>query len=568
MESVNINSINGIIRKNKSNINIIHLDRYNNSSISAKSVINNNTAKKRNSNINRYKHKNHLFNKFINSQSLEIADINNEQLEALNVIKKKKKSILFTELKLKNKIKEDLSTQLSSSNLIHYSNDNDKNKTFKIKVSDIKRNSKERMANKKMTKEKSLEHHRKIFRKKYLYDSLEDNEEKSDLDKEDFYISPESYIIITLDFLIILCLGMCTLYIPLKLSFYQTDCININLFDKSSFLLIDIIFIIDLVISFFRAYYNREFNLVTNNSKIINNYLSTFFIYDFISALPFLSSLLYYYINFCHSYNINNNRHLLIVFSFCLKIFKYKKVRKNNQFMDFINEFFSSNYLTEQIFSTIKMIIKYFSILHLLVCLHIFIGYHFYSSWLVTLRKRYHIYYFWDFYICSFYFLITTLTTVGYGDIVCESLTERIFQIFELTFGIVLYSYIVSKLGDMIKRESFSQMAFNNKLAILEEIRITYPKMPYKLYNKILIHLQNDALEHKKNNINFLINSLPHMLKHNLLFVINKDYIINFSFFKKCYNSNFITYSLINFKAFATKKQGISALFFSLSKLL
>ena len=34
------------------------------------------------------------------------------------------------------------------------------------------------MANKKMTKEKSLELHRKIFRKKYLYDSLEDNEEK------------------------------------------------------------------------------------------------------------------------------------------------------------------------------------------------------------------------------------------------------------------------------------------------------------------------------------------------------------------------------------------------------
>ena len=90
MESANINSINGIMRKNKSNINIIHLDRYNNSSISAKSVINNNTAKQRNSNINRYKHKTHLFNKFINSQSLEIADINNEQLEALNVIKKRK----------------------------------------------------------------------------------------------------------------------------------------------------------------------------------------------------------------------------------------------------------------------------------------------------------------------------------------------------------------------------------------------------------------------------------------------------------------------------------------------
>ena len=72
-----------------------------------------------------------------------------------------------------------------------------------------------------------------------------------------------------------------------------------------------------------------------------------------------------------------------------------------------------------------------------------------------------------------FYFLITTLTTVGYGDIVCISLTERIFQILELSLGIVLYSYIISKLGDMIKRESSAKMEYHNNLAILEEIRIT-----------------------------------------------------------------------------------------------
>ena len=554
MDKSNIIPIHDLMRKYKSNNSVVSLNKPFYHSLSSKSVIHNLPAKKRNSNLSRFRYNSHIPNKFRFRQSLEIEDINNEKLKSLNVMNKRKRSLLYTELQLKNKIKKDLSTQINTNDITYHINNHDENLSNALKHSKIKENTKKKIVNKKLKKKNSFEATRKIFRKKYLYDSLEDSEEINDLTTENFYISPEKSIIVLLDFLIILCLGICTLYIPLKITYYKANCVNINLFDKFCFLLIDSIFIIDLLISFSRGYYNKELNLITNNKKIVKKYLSTYFIYDFISAFPFLSLLLFYYINICNPYNINNNKHLLIVFSFCLKIFKYKKVRESNKFMDNINEFFSKNYLSEQIFSTIKMIIKYFAILHLLVCLNIFVGYHYSSSWLVFIKEKYGIYKFSSFYVCSFYFLITTLTTVGYGDIVCESLIERIFQIFELTFGIVLYSYVISKLGDMIKRESFSQIKYNNNLAILEEIRRTYPKMPYKLYNKILMHLQNNAREHQKSNINFLINSLPHMLKHHLLFIINKNYIINFYFFKKCYNSNFITYSLINFKPFTSKK--------------
>ena len=233
---------------------------------------------------------------------------------------------------------------------------------------------------------------------------------------------------------------------------------------------------------------------------------------------------------------------------------KYKKVRDGNKFIDNTIEYLSGSYVTEQIISNIIMILKYYSVLHLLVCCHIFIGYHYHSSWLFSLQEKYNISNYSSIYICSFYFLITTLTTVGYGDIVCISLIERIFQIIELALGVVLYSYIISKLGDIIKRESYSTIVYNNNLAILENIRVSYPKIPYKLYKKILHHLQRNVHQHKKSNINLLINNLPHMLKHILLFIINKKYIKNFYFFKKCYNSNFITYSLINFKSLTSKK--------------
>jgi hypothetical protein len=78
--------------------------------------------------------------------------------------------------------------------------------------------------------------------------------------------------------------------------------------------------------------------------------------------------------------------------------------------------------------------------------------------------------------------------------------------------------------------------------------------MPFKLYQKILQHLQTNVHQQKKNDINLLINSLPHVLKHTLLFVINKNHIDHFDFFKKCYNSNFITYSILNFVPASYKK--------------
>ena len=110
----------------------------------------------------------------------------------------------------------------------------------------------------------------------------------------------------------------------------------------------------------------------------------------------------------------------------------------------------------------------------------------------------------------------------------------------------------------MVKTESYLTMIYNNNLAILEDIRINYPKMPYKLYKKITHHLQSNIQNQKKTNVNSLINDLPHMLKHNLLFLMNKKYINEFRFFKNCYNSNFIIYTLIHFISFTSKKKYIN----------
>ena len=292
---------------------------------------------------------------------------------------------------------------------------------------------------------------------------------------------------------------------------------------------------------------------MSNLKSIINHYLYNYFVYDLISALPCCSFLIYYYSNICSLYS-NNNQYLLILVLCTSKLFKCFKIRNNNTFIESIYELFSNNFLALKIFDILKMIIIIFSIVHILVCFHIFIGFQFYPSWLFTIRRNYSLNNNMSIYIASLYFLITTLTTVGYGDVVCVSFPERIFQLIELSLGIILYSYIISRIGDYVKSESYATIVYNNNSAILEEIRITYPKMPFKLYNQILHHLQTNFQQQKSSDINVLINSLPHALKSTLLFVINEKYIHHFYFFKKCYNSNFIEYSLINFVPISYKK--------------
>ena len=398
-----------------------------------------------------------------------------------------------------------------------------------------------------------------------LVDSFQSSEESNEENGNigfNFYISSDSYFILIFDILLLIFSLYNVFFIPLKLAEKKYFCKNENNLYIITQIITEILFILDLIISFFRSYYDYEYKKVIITSQIVKYYLTNGFFTDLIFGIPSYS------INrkLCENKNSNyedklslTTSEILLNILLVLKILKIFKIlnHKKNKIIELIYEKISDYWLLEQIIDMLIYFLKIFSILHTLICVHIFLGEQNVPNWMIhidiqneNLITKY---------ISSFYFIIETMTTVGYGDIVSISFLEICFQIILLSIGIVSYSFIVTKFGNYIMKKGKEEIELDEKKLQLEQIRIKYPLMPFKLYMKIQDYFIKKAKN--KTNIKYeakqLINDLPEQIRNELSLIVNKDIIDNFIIFKNCKNTDFITKTISCFKQTIFKKETI-----------
>jgi hypothetical protein len=56
----------------------------------------------------------------------------------------------------------------------------------------------------------------------------------------------------------------------------------------------------------------------------------------------------------------------------------------------------------------------------------------------------------WSLYVLSFYFMTTTMTTVGYGDHSANNHPERIFLIVAQLVGVIVFAFISGSLTSIL----------------------------------------------------------------------------------------------------------------------
>jgi len=77
-------------------------------------------------------------------------------------------------------------------------------------------------------------------------------------------------------------------------------------------------------------------------------------------------------------------------------------------------------------------------------------------------------------YFTGFYYTVTTITTVGYGDISAVNTTERIIACFLMIAGVLAFSFASGSLSSIMNSYDSSQAIMKQKLAVLNEINSKY----------------------------------------------------------------------------------------------
>lgn len=289
---------------------------------------------------------------------------------------------------------------------------------------------------------------------------------------------------------------------------------------------VDSLFFIDLVLNCFQAYYDNTKNLVTSRKKILLTYAKSWLLFDLLACIPMQYLQTSSYNSLVRLSRLPRLYRLIRMFRLMrmLKVIKHRASA-----MRYMTSFFRINLSWDRLFWFCVTLVF---LLHLLACSWIFIGKLNADvdpvNWITEggyLDKSNS-----DLYILSMYWTIATVSTVGYGDISATNNFERVANSFIMLLGVLIYSYMVGSLTNVIGSVDSRRAKLIKHLESLSELAKEY-QLGKAFYSRLTNAVE---YEHKNNNqeIDNLVASLPSHLKTQLLVIIHKKKIENNSFFE------------------------------------
>ena len=365
--------------------------------------------------------------------------------------------------------------------------------------------------------------HRKLFKKEKICDTDTEDEESENEKEIPWIILPDNPYKKMWDLLIAFLILYSAIITPYEIAF--SDSSKVSWFE----VLIDILLGIDIVLTFFSAYTDDEENLVKNHKKIIKKYLKSWFIVDIISVLP-ISYIFNRDGKFSGLTKISKLPKLyrLVKLTKLLRITKMSSKGNLNKVTKFFMEKLKINANVERLFF---FVLTFLLMNHLCACFWYFMAkIEDFSpdSWVV--RLGYIDSSNLELYIISFYWTLTTVTTVGYGDITAGTTIERIYNLFIMSFGVLLYSFAIGSLSSIVSTLDQKSEEMNQKLQILSSIKKEF-NLEQNIYDKVRKVIKYDLSRNQKDKMVFL-QELPNKLRIELSQIMHDKVIQNFYFFR------------------------------------
>lgn len=275
---------------------------------------------------------------------------------------------------------------------------------------------------------------------------------------------------------------MATVWYTWTIPLFLVPKIGVPIWSHQVDLVLTIIFLIDLLLNFRTAVID-DGELLTNQQVIHDRYLKGYFIVDLLSSVPWDLFLLF--LGYTEAAVLASAMRLLRI----LRLPHLLRVQGTAL----------PATITEQLF---VMFFWIMTVISWFACIWMMINDLPPNEDLTT------------FIIKSYYWTVTTMATVGYGDITPTTNAGRLFAMFVMLMGVVVYSYIIGHISTLVVNVNILRKQHKEKIEQLAAFMRQYD-LPAGLQNDIFSFYRHYLMEHSAGGAGIL-RELPDKLSERI----------------------------------------------------
>ncbi|XP_016095430.1 potassium voltage-gated channel subfamily H member 4-like [Sinocyclocheilus grahami] len=281
---------------------------------------------------------------------------------------------------------------------------------------------------------------------------------------------------------------------------------------------VEMLFILDIILNFRTTYVSQSGQVVYEPRSICLHYATTWFFVDLVAALPF--DLLYAF-----NITVTSLVHLLKTVRLLRLLRLLQKLDRYSQYSAMV----------------LTLLMSMFALLaHWMACIWYIIGRKEMETnangawdigWLYELGRRLDKPYFnstvggpsvRSAYIASLYFTLSSLTSVGFGNVCANTDAEKIFSVCTMLIGALMHAVVFGNVTAIIQRMYSRRSLYHTRMKDLKDF-IRVHRLPQQLKQRMLEYFQTTWSVNNGIDVNELLHDFPDELRADIAMHLNKD---------------------------------------------